>query len=84
MFFSAKCNSGRIAILLISYQAQFRLSVYKNPAVNLSDAKNVFLNDTRVRFPDSLLFSAIYIETGYFSCHISWQLGCVGFIFHIK
>ena len=41
MHFSAKCNSGRIAIQWVSYQALFRLSVYKIPALYLSGAKNV-------------------------------------------
>ena len=38
---------------VVSYQALFRLSLYKIPAVYLSGAKNVcFLHDTRLWFPD--------------------------------
>ena len=43
---------------VVSYQALFRLSVYKIPAVYLSDAKNVcFLQDTRLWFHDILVSS---------------------------
>ena len=42
---------------VVSYPALFRLSVYKIPAVYLSGAKKcVFLHDTRLWFPDFLLF----------------------------
>ena len=38
---------------VVSYQALFRLSVYKIPAIYLSGAKKcVFLHDTRLWFPD--------------------------------
>ena len=43
--------SHRYAV--VSYQALFRLSVYKIPAVYLSGAKKcAFLHDTRLWFPD--------------------------------
>ena len=46
---------------VVSYQALFRLSVYKIPAVYLSGAKNVFLHDTRLWFPDYLsVFQALF------------------------
>ena len=37
---------------VVSYQALFRLSVYKIPAVYLSGAKIVFLHDMPLWFPD--------------------------------
>ena len=38
--------------LVVSYQALFKLSVCKIPAVYLSGAKNVFLHETRLWLPD--------------------------------
>ena len=55
---------------VVSYQALFRLSVYKFPAVCLSGAKNVFLHDKRLCFPDYKLCKSVpyylwYLTTAY-------------------